>query len=138
MSILVVEDEGIIRRLTSRVLRSEGYDVLEATDGVDAIKVWLCYHALIDLLVTDIHMPHMNGHELSRWFRNQTPDIPIVVVSSDKERDFPPLTVHYSAILLKPVRHKILIETVGGLLEGCTVLKATHSSAAPKLKSRGN
>jgi CheY-like chemotaxis protein len=72
-------------------------------------------------LITDIRMPNMDGHELSRWFRDKQPDLPIVVVSSDKEQDFPLLSVHYSAVLMKPVGRKLLIGTVGELLKGSSI-----------------
>ena len=124
MWILIVDDDRIVRRLMSSLLRSEGYDVVEATDGADAIKASKCYPGMIDLLITDILMPNMDGHDLSRWFRDKQPEIPIVVVSSDKEHEFPPLHVAYSAVLLKPVSRKLLIDTVSGLLEATSVVNA--------------
>jgi PAS domain S-box-containing protein len=64
-TILVVEDEEAVRRLTCRILTREGYSVLEAPDGARAIDTWDEHAGEIDLLLTDVVMPGMSGKELA-------------------------------------------------------------------------
>jgi two-component system, cell cycle sensor histidine kinase and response regulator CckA len=64
-TILVVEDEEAVRRLTCRILTREGYTVLEASDGPRAIDTWDEHGGEIDLLLTDVVMPGMSGKELA-------------------------------------------------------------------------
>jgi PAS domain S-box-containing protein len=64
-TILVVEDEEAVRRLTCRILDREGYRVLEAQDGGQALDTWHRHDGEIDLLVTDVVMPGMSGKELA-------------------------------------------------------------------------
>jgi len=64
-TILVVEDEDAVRRLTCRILTREGYRVLEAQDGPRAIDTWDEHAGEIDLLLTDVVMPGMSGKELA-------------------------------------------------------------------------
>jgi CheY-like chemotaxis protein len=64
-TILVVEDEDAVRRLTCRILTREGYTVLEAADGPRALETWDARGGDIDLLLTDVVMPGMSGKELA-------------------------------------------------------------------------
>ena len=64
-TILVVEDEAAVRKLTCRILRRAGYEVLEASDGELALDTWDKHAGEIDLLVTDVVMPGMSGKELA-------------------------------------------------------------------------
>jgi CheY-like chemotaxis protein len=64
-TILVVEDEAGIRALVKKILRRQGYTVLEAASGPDAIQVCSLHKGQIDLLVTDVMMPQMTGRELA-------------------------------------------------------------------------
>ena len=64
-TILVVEDEDAVRRLTCRILAREGYTVLEAPDGRHALNTWDAHPGEIDLLLTDVVMPGMSGKELA-------------------------------------------------------------------------
>jgi two-component system cell cycle sensor histidine kinase/response regulator CckA len=64
-TILVVEDEAAVRRLTCRILTREGYNVLEAPDGPRALDTWDAHAGEIDLLLTDVVMPGMSGKELA-------------------------------------------------------------------------
>ena len=64
-TILVVEDEDAVRRLTCRILTRQGYRVLEAPDGRHALNTWDEYSSEIDLLLTDVVMPGMSGKELA-------------------------------------------------------------------------
>ena len=64
-TILVVEDEDPVRRLTSRILSRHGYRVLEAPNGQRALEIWGEHGSGIDLLLTDVVMPGMSGKELA-------------------------------------------------------------------------
>jgi two-component system cell cycle sensor histidine kinase/response regulator CckA len=64
-TILVVEDENAVRRFTCRILSRQGYRVLEATNGHQALNAWGRYGPEIDLLLTDVVMPGMSGKELA-------------------------------------------------------------------------
>jgi two-component system cell cycle sensor histidine kinase/response regulator CckA len=82
-SILVVDDNSMLRKLLCRGLDRWGYSVLQAEDGCEALAC-LQYRAHpIDLLVTDINMPGMDGVELSKQARKILPDLPILVISSN-------------------------------------------------------
>ena len=65
-TILVAEDEAAVRRLTLRMLEGRGYTLLEASDGVEAVKRATGHTAPIHLLLTDVCMPQMGGIELAR------------------------------------------------------------------------
>ncbi len=80
-TILVVEDEDAVRGLTCEVLRRRGYRVLEATHGVDALRVVEGYDAHIDLLLTDIVMPYMNGRDLAVQMATLRPSTKVLFVS---------------------------------------------------------
>jgi PAS domain S-box-containing protein len=64
-TILVVEDEDAVRRLVCRILRREGYSVLQASDGAGALEEWAEHSGEIDLVLTDVVMPGMSGRELA-------------------------------------------------------------------------
>jgi PAS domain S-box-containing protein len=65
-TVLVVEDESNLRRLACQYLQTQGYNVLEASDGAAAVQICVAHKGTIDLLLTDIIMPGMNGHELAK------------------------------------------------------------------------
>jgi two-component system cell cycle sensor histidine kinase/response regulator CckA len=80
-TILLVEDEAIVRRVASRALRRVGYEVLEAESGVQALADYGQYPQKIDLLVTDIVMPGMNGRDLARQFLPRHPGTAVLFIS---------------------------------------------------------
>lgn len=79
--VLVVEDDPITRLSVIRALRREGYYVLEATNGEDALHVMQEYHAPVHILVTDVVMPEMNGAELVTMLRQWYPLLKAVIMS---------------------------------------------------------
>lgn len=82
--VLVVEDEDAVRRYAVRVLASEGYTVIEAGDGVDALDRWPSDGG-VDVVVTDVIMPRMGGRILVERLRAMRPDLPVVFMSGYAE-----------------------------------------------------
>jgi PAS domain S-box-containing protein len=80
-TVLVVEDEDAVRQLMSRVLTNAGYRVLTATDGEDAVNVWRRHGDEVDIVVTDVVMPRLNGPMLVERLRVQRPGLPVVFCS---------------------------------------------------------
>ena len=80
-TVLVVEDEAMVRDILTRTLREQGYRVLEAMDGEQALRVGNEYAGEIHLLVTDVVMPQMNGRELSERLALVRPGIKTLFVS---------------------------------------------------------
>jgi two-component system, cell cycle sensor histidine kinase and response regulator CckA len=84
-TVLLVEDEALVRQLTHEILRRNGYRVLEAADGVEALAVVRNHADRIDLMLTDVVMPRMSGHELVELARPVRPDMRILYVSGYSE-----------------------------------------------------
>jgi PAS domain S-box-containing protein len=80
-TILLVEDEESLRTLTERVLVAHDYRVITAGDGAEALEVVARHPGDIDLLLTDVVMPRMPGHELARRLRDIRPTMPVVYLS---------------------------------------------------------
>jgi PAS domain S-box-containing protein len=80
-TILLVEDEPAVRRSTAEFLNLQGYQVIEAKDGVDAIATAQKYGSTIHLLVTDVVMPNMSGGELAKELGKLRPDVKFLFVS---------------------------------------------------------
>ena len=84
-TILLVEDEPTVRVVASKVLKKLGYRVLEATNGGDAMIASQSHPEKIDLLLTDIVMPGMNGRELADTLQPQRPDMKVLFTSGYTE-----------------------------------------------------
>jgi CheY-like chemotaxis protein len=80
-TILIVEDEETVRRLTREVLKTQGYTVLEARDGVEALSIFEQRDGTIDLMLTDVVMPRIGGAELARRVWSIRPDMKVVCMS---------------------------------------------------------
>jgi len=86
-TVLVVEDEEIVRELVCEVLEDQGYNVICAPDGIEAMDAAAKFDGEIHLLVTDVIMPHMNGHELASKLSALRPDMKVLYVSGYSDND---------------------------------------------------
>jgi PAS domain S-box-containing protein len=80
-TVLLAEDEEMVRRLVSRTLRKAGYTVLEARSGAEALRIYEEHKGAVDILVTDVIMPNMGGRALADALRVQQPQLPVVLMS---------------------------------------------------------
>ena len=87
-TILLVEDEEGLRSLNARGLRSRGYEVIEASNGVEALEEFDAHGGEVDLVVSDVVMPEMDGPTLLKAMRARNPELKIIFVSGYAEDAF--------------------------------------------------
>jgi chemosensory pili system protein ChpA (sensor histidine kinase/response regulator) len=116
--VMVVDDSLTVRRVTQRLLEREGYQVVLAKDGVDALEQMQDRQP--DLMLVDIEMPRMDGFDLTRNVRGdeRTKDIPIIMITSrsaDKHRNYA-MQLGVNAYFGKPFQEPVLLGAIAGLL----------------------
>jgi CheY-like chemotaxis protein len=119
--ILLVEDDPAVRQLTRSALEREGYHVLEAANGIQALEVWREISGRAALLLTDLVMPGgMTGHELARRLQAKKPDLKVIFTSgysadiAGRELELSPS----ENFLQKPFEREQLLESVRRRLDG--------------------
>jgi CheY-like chemotaxis protein len=119
-TVLMVEDDEILGRLLKIVLTGAGYQLLVATRGDDAIKVWNEHHSEVALLITDVMVPGVQGSELIRLLRSQRPDLPVICTSgySDSELTSRGAMPDGVVFIEKPFSTKALSQQVHQMLAG--------------------
>jgi CheY-like chemotaxis protein len=117
--VLIVEDEPEIRRVTETLLTSSGYKVLTAGDGTEALAIYARRGVEIDLVLTDVMMPHFDGTALTRTLRQMNPEVRIVAATGNGQetRVVELRSLHPQAILMKPYTKEQLLKTL------CRVLR---------------
>jgi two-component system, cell cycle sensor histidine kinase and response regulator CckA len=119
-TLLVVEDDESVRTITVKILRSHGYHVLAASSGADALALAERHRGLIDLLLTDVIMPHMNGRQLAVRLVEQRPGIKVLFTSGYTDNAI----VHHGVLdpgvqfLAKPFTPNVLSARVREVLSG--------------------
>jgi two-component system cell cycle sensor histidine kinase/response regulator CckA len=112
--ILFVEDEDIVRRPAAKLLRARGYEVIEARDGEEALEFAEEHAGTIDLLISDVIMPGMDGPTLLKNARQYIGDAPVMFISGYAASDFSDLLEGEKGVtfLAKPINIKMLAERV--------------------------
>ncbi|MCB1512590.1 MAG: response regulator, partial [Hyphomicrobiaceae bacterium] len=118
-TILLVEDEDAVRAFGARALASRGYTVLEAATGAEALEVMASQGDSVDLIVSDVIMPEMDGPTLINELRKKRPDLRVIFVSGYAEEEFARNLAENEQFdfLPKPFTLKQLAETVKEALE---------------------
>ncbi|MGB9629677.1 MAG: response regulator [Thermodesulfobacteriota bacterium] len=112
-TILIIDDDERVRSLLRDILLFGGYQVVEASDGKSGTK-YIEKGGLVDMVMTDLGMPEMNGWEVVRWIKERAPKIPVALVTGwgvnldeDKIRES-----GVDWIIAKPFQVHEILETV--------------------------
>lgn len=121
-NILVVEDDKNLRKLMSAILKQNGYNVLNAEDGAVALDIINSSH--VDLVISDIMMPHMDGYSLTDELRQSNNNLPVLMVTAketleDKKKGFSAGTDDY---MVKPIDMDEMLLRVSALLRRSRII----------------
>jgi PAS domain S-box-containing protein len=118
-TILLAEDEEDVRKLAELILRNNGYTVLSASDGVEALRLAHEYFSTIDLLLTDVIMRRIGGYELAEELTKLRPTVKVLFMSGYPDQTTPtPKLERDRAFLFKPFTAGVLLEKVRETLYG--------------------
>ena len=111
---VLVEDEDAVRGIAAKLLRARGYEVIEACDGEEALELAELHAGEIDLLISDVIMPGLDGPTMLKKARKFLGDAPVMFISGYAEAEFSDLLEGETGItfLPKPLDIKILAEKV--------------------------
>jgi chemosensory pili system protein ChpA (sensor histidine kinase/response regulator) len=117
-TVLVVDDSLTVRKITSRTLSREGYNVIVAKDGIEALEKM--QSRAPDVIVTDIEMPRMDGFDLTRNVRadSRLKDLPVIMITSrtaDKHRQHA-AELGVTVFLGKPYEERELLDNIAGVM----------------------
>ncbi len=111
MLILIVDDEALVRTLLKRILSDEGYGVVEASSGEDAVRVLQTAGDTIDLVLTDLKMPGMHGTELGKYVAANLPTVPVLYMSGFSD-EYSMLVATGEEFIEKPFKRHILLKKI--------------------------
>jgi two-component system, cell cycle sensor histidine kinase and response regulator CckA len=115
--VLVVDDDTSTRSSMQRVLERQGYQVIVAGDGIEALRLLQETHVAVDLLVTDVQMPGLAGDALVSQIRRSWPDLPVLFVSGEPGyASLPDSSGGRARFLQKPFGPEELVESVRTLV----------------------
>ena len=119
-TILVVEDEGTVRRLALRILKGLGYHTLEARNGDEGLSVYEQHAGVIDLVLTDVIMPRMGGPEMVARLREKKADVKILYMSgyTDDARLDGLQAEKAASLILKPFTRDSMATEIRRVLSG--------------------
>ena len=112
LTILVCDDDETVRSLVRAMLSSSGFRVLVASSGQEALSVAAEYGGSIDLLVTDVVMPRMNGFQLAQEMAAARPGVPVLYMSGYPGRATSPGGGQVTHFIAKPFRRAELLRSV--------------------------
>jgi CheY-like chemotaxis protein len=108
---LVVDDEPRVRTYLCIVLQSGGFETIEACNGVQALEVMRSAEHKVDLVISDVSMPVMNGHALASSVRSEFPGTPMILITG-----YTATPIHDIPTLQKPFLPGVLLEAANEAL----------------------
>ena len=118
-AILLAEDAEIVREMVQEILTNDGYEVFAYPDGQEAFNFFKDNASKLDLVVTDIVMPRMNGRELGQQCRRERPEMGILYMSGylDSQLDTEEDLAGNAAFIAKPFRPAELLQKIEELID---------------------
>ena len=119
LKILIIDDEAPVRKLLKKLFEKNNYEVLEAANGIQGIKLFNEQHP--DLIISDLIMPEKEGLETIREIKKSNPDVPIIAISGGGLAD-PKIYLNIARNLgavrtfSKPIDNEILLSTIKEIL----------------------
>lgn len=119
MTLLYIEDDSLARDAANSLFSEFFDDVIVGFDGEDGARLYATHHEHIDLVITDITMPRMNGIEMIEKMRAINPEVAIIVISAHNEAHYLTQTIEagVDGYLLKPLGVTQMVKTLGKVLE---------------------
>ncbi len=118
-SVLLVDDEGAVRRFAMRVLEREGFKIYEASDGAEALDLLRKGVAAVDVVVSDIVMPNLNGVELLLQLKSSHPELPVILMSGYATAELAGLGIAAPCgVITKPFPAERLVAEVQRCIKG--------------------
>ncbi|MES0371362.1 MAG: response regulator [Mariprofundaceae bacterium] len=108
LSVLLVDDDEDVRSTMNEILISHGYEVLDATDGIQALDMWHKHEKDIDAIIMDIVMPNMDGLDVARSIRETGSSVPICMMTGYSNQNIP-ADIHVQ-LLRKPVDPDLILK----------------------------
>lgn len=132
-TVLVVDDESHVRSLIKSILERQGYRVLEAQDGQEALGICKRLGPTVDLLLTDIVMPVMDGIQLSECASAILPELPILYMSGQCEMDVVRHNIEIKGFefVRKPFPIDVLVKKIRALIEAPARKKSMKREEPP-------
>lgn len=127
--VLIAEDNPTVQDVIKAILASDGYNVLTASDGLDAWKMAQRYGRNISIVVTDVDMPRMNGVELAKRLKMTNPGLPVLMISGSWTPEIEEQLGPTARFLEKPFDSRTLLGIVRAGVEqhwGCIVGKSRN------------
>jgi PAS domain S-box-containing protein len=131
--ILFADDDRSVREMVAPTLAEQGYEILTAANGAEALGLMEQHESELRLVLTDVAMPVMDGLELMEKLHSRRPDLPVVLISGTFET---PLPKRASGFLTKPFRLEQLLAVIGDVLRGNSPDK--HRTAQSPAGSAGS
>lgn len=111
---LIVDDDLSVLLALTNVLRSEGYQVIQALNGEEAMER-VANHPELDVILLDLNMPRKNGWEVFKELRLAMPLVPVVIITAEADQFRHAVTAGASALLEKPLDMPLLLQTIADL-----------------------
>jgi CheY-like chemotaxis protein len=119
-TVLIAEDEFVIRLVIAEFLREEGYEVIEAANADEALDVFRS-GTPVDLLFTDVRMPgSMDGCELAQRVRAEWPSTPVILTSAYSQSLLSARSASQDLVVPKPYRPQAVLTTIKAVMEAAS------------------
>ncbi|MFA4858866.1 MAG: response regulator [Candidatus Margulisiibacteriota bacterium] len=117
--IMVIDDQASMREITTEMLRKDGFEVTEAGDGEEALKIFNLNPTSFDLIFADVNMPKIDGFEFLKKVKQVHPEIPVIFITGMDEEavTFAGQEYHVNGIIKKPFTEEELLKTIKDALK---------------------